>query len=75
MFQCLCVLKSSEETIARGLSLVAKKKEKFPHSPLLIRPAAQSAGPILSSIKIDDCYIKELCGDKCDTGTLGRSVG
>ena len=57
-----------------GIELGREGKGKFPHSPLLIRTASQSADSILSSIKIEDCYIKELCGDKCDTGTIGRIV-
>ena len=54
--------------------MIAKKKEKLPHSPLLIRPASQASGAIFSSIKIEDCYIKELRGDKRGTGAPDRSV-
>ena len=50
--------------MARGLIAAAKDKEKLTHSPLLILPASQSAGAISSSIKIEDCYIKEVYGDK-----------
>ena len=55
---------SIAEIIARELADVEKDKEKLTHRPLLTRHAALPAASILSSTKLEDCYIKELCGDK-----------